>query len=70
MLDKCANFIKLKMTAQKFSPAKGRGECSGWKNIRPQDSLPVAVTIQEAEDVDGLGAVSYTHLTLPTNSRG
>lgn len=55
MLDKGANFIKLKMTALKFSPAKGRGECSGWKNIRPQDGLPVAVTIQEAEDVDGLG---------------
>ena len=46
MLDKSANFIKLKMTAQKFSPAKGRGECSCWKNIRPQDSLTVAVTIQ------------------------
>ena len=55
MLDKSANFIKLKMIAQKFSPAKSRGECSGRKNIRPQDSLPVAVTIQEAEDVDGLG---------------
>ena len=55
MLDKSANFIKLKISKQKLPGI--RGENSGGDVICVQDSPPIAVTVEEAENVDGLGRI-------------
>ena len=47
--------------------AGGIGGARFLKGLRLIDNLEISVVINNGDDIDMHGPVSYTHLTLPTN---